>query len=224
MSWPSGSRSRSGSSNAVGAGSKITQSASSSAGFGGDQLQQKPRLVEVKSKFDGEFRRFSVEYPPVQTMEQFRELVMLMHNLDNIPFTLCYTDHTGDVLPITNDEVSEKCHFLSPTSLVDQHFRTTAFLFQNFKKSFESARPVLRLLLRRKGESWEEKYGFGTSTIDRKRRGLSAFLGGGAANLLQYSSPANTKLLQRRADISMPEDFRQVRIIYQWCFSSCRFV
>uniref|UniRef100_A0A915PHR7 Uncharacterized protein n=1 Tax=Setaria digitata TaxID=48799 RepID=A0A915PHR7_9BILA len=132
---------------------------------------------KVKSKFDSEWRRFSVQFqdskPP--SYEDFRALVEGLHSLHNIPFTLCYTSHSGDLLPITNDD--------------------------NFRKSFESARPTLRLLIQRKGESWEEKYGYGTDTIDRRRKGLSLLI------------PTVSRPPKRTYNISNPEDFRQVSAI-----------
>ncbi|PIO69867.1 PDZ/DHR/GLGF domain protein [Teladorsagia circumcincta] len=69
----------------------------------------------------------------------------------------------------------------------------------NLRKSFESARPTLRLLIQRKGESWEEKYGYGTDS-DRRRKGLSALI------------PVQ-KAPRRNYSISNPEDFRQVSAI-----------
>uniref|UniRef100_A0A0M3IY55 Partitioning defective protein 6 (inferred by orthology to a C. elegans protein) n=1 Tax=Anisakis simplex TaxID=6269 RepID=A0A0M3IY55_ANISI len=132
----------------------------------------------VKSKFDSEWRRFSVPFPDGKSpsYDEFRSLVEGLHSLHNIPFTLCYTSAAGDLLPITNDE--------------------------NFRKSFESARPTLRLLIQRKGESWEEKYGYGTDTIDRRRKGLSMLI-----------LPAVARPPKRTYNISNPEDFRQVSAI-----------
>ncbi|KIH58288.1 PB1 domain protein [Ancylostoma duodenale] len=129
----------------------------------------------VKSKFDSEWRRFSLtpSSPEVHSYDSFRGLVEKLHHLENVPFTLCYNAACGDLLPITNDE--------------------------NLRKSFESARPVLRLLIQRKGESWEEKYGYGTDS-DRKRKGLSALI------------PVQ-KVPKRNYSISNPEDFRQVSAI-----------
>uniref|UniRef100_A0A914HEJ2 PDZ domain-containing protein n=1 Tax=Globodera rostochiensis TaxID=31243 RepID=A0A914HEJ2_GLORO len=63
---------------------------------------------------------------------EFRSFIETVHSLHQIPFTLCYTSYTGDLLPITNDD--------------------------NFRKSLDSARPYLQLLIQRKGESWEEKF------------------------------------------------------------------
>lgn len=62
----------------------------------------------MKSKFDSEWRRFSIQFqdnkPP--SHEDFRTLVEGLHSLHSIPFTVCYTSHSGDLLPITNDDVS----------------------------------------------------------------------------------------------------------------------
>ncbi|CAG9529869.1 unnamed protein product [Cercopithifilaria johnstoni] len=138
---------------------------------------QLPTFLQVKSKFDAEWRRFSIQFqdskPP--SYEHFRTLVEGLHSLHSIPFTVCYTSHSGDLLPITNDD--------------------------NFRKSFESARPILRLLIQRKGESWEEKYGYGTDTIDRRRKGLSLLI------------PTVSRPPKRTYNISNPEDFRQVSAI-----------
>uniref|UniRef100_F1L5E6 Partitioning defective protein 6 n=1 Tax=Ascaris suum TaxID=6253 RepID=F1L5E6_ASCSU len=142
------------------------------------QPAQLPPFLQVKSKFDSEWRRFSVPLPEGKTPSyaEFRSLVEGLHSLHNIPFTLCYTSSAGDLLPITNDE--------------------------NFRKSLESARPTLRLLIQRKGESWEEKYGYGTDTVDRRRKGLSMLI-----------LPSVTRPPKRTYNISNPEDFRQVSAI-----------
>ena len=135
-------------------------------------------VIHIKSKFDAEFRRFSI---PINAdgiaagYAEFKKFVEDIHGLHNIPFTLCYTSAAGDLLPITNDE--------------------------NFRKAFESAQPCLRLLIQRKGESWEEKYGYGTDSTERKRKGLSLLM------------PATNKQNRRNYNISNPEDFRQVSAI-----------
>uniref|UniRef100_A0AAF5PZW9 Partitioning defective protein 6 n=1 Tax=Wuchereria bancrofti TaxID=6293 RepID=A0AAF5PZW9_WUCBA len=136
-----------------------------------------PTFLQVKSKFDSEWRRFSVQFQDNKSpsYEEFRTLIEGLHSLHSIPFTVCYTSHSGDLLPITNDD--------------------------NFRKSFESARPILRLLIQRKGESWEEKYGYGTDTIDRRRKGLSLLI------------PTVSRTPKRTYNISNPEDFRQVSAI-----------
>jgi hypothetical protein len=56
--------------------------------------------------------------------------------------------------------------------------------------------------IQRKGESWEEKYGYGTGSFERKRRGLTG--------ILNSAGKPNPK---RNYNISNPEDFRQVSAI-----------
>lgn len=107
---------------------------------------------------------------------EFKSFIETVHSLYNIPFTLCYTNYAGDLLPITNDE--------------------------NFRKALESSHPYLQLLIQRKGESWEEKYGYGTDLNDRKRKGLSVLI-----------PTNNTRGSRRNYNISNPEDFRQVSSI-----------
>ena len=72
---------------------------------------------------------------------------------------------------------------------------------QNFRKSLSSSDPYLQLLIQRKGESWEEKYGYGTESAERRRKGLSV--------LMPVTS--NGRGSRRNYNISNPEDFRQVQ-------------
>uniref|UniRef100_A0A1I7XI52 PDZ domain-containing protein n=1 Tax=Heterorhabditis bacteriophora TaxID=37862 RepID=A0A1I7XI52_HETBA len=139
-----------------------------------------PSLLQVKSKFDAEWRRFSLSNNnEAFSYDNFRRLVEQLHHLESVPFTLCYNSAGGDLLPITNDE--------------------------------------------RKGESWEEKYGYGTDSdriehfrmkfeikimvpevvnivYFKKRKGLSSLI-------------AVQKPPRRNYSISNPEDFRQVSAI-----------
>ena len=55
-------------------------------------------------------------------------MVERLHNLGKIPFIVTYTDKEGDLLPINNDD--------------------------NFAKALETAKPVLRLCIQRKGTSF----------------------------------------------------------------------
>ncbi|VDK77672.1 unnamed protein product [Cylicostephanus goldi] len=68
-------------------------------------------FFEVKSKFDSEWRRFSLtpSNPEVHSYDSFRGLVEKLHHLESVPFTLCYNAACGDLLPITNDEASLQC-------------------------------------------------------------------------------------------------------------------
>ncbi|XP_023225052.1 partitioning defective 6 homolog beta [Centruroides vittatus] len=131
-------------------------------------------LVEIKSKFDAEFRRFSLERNDLTKFDDFCNLIEKFHHLFDIPFTLCYTDPVhGDLLPINNDE--------------------------NFARAISSARPLVRVLVQRKGESWEEVNGYGIA--GKKKKFLS-----------HYLLPSVPKV-RSHISISLPEDFRQVSSI-----------
>jgi hypothetical protein len=96
-------------------------------------------FVEIKSKFDAEFRRFSLDGTKVSTFELFRELLADVHQLKNTDsnkvvknnndgtFHIFYIDpKDDDLLPITNTD--------------------------NYRRALQSARPLLRLVIQRQGE------------------------------------------------------------------------
>ncbi|CAI5438025.1 unnamed protein product [Caenorhabditis angaria] len=142
--------------------------------YNGYTVAPLPAVLQIKSKFDSEWRRFSIPLNNGQvSYESFRSLVEKLHHLQSVQFTLCYNAISGDLLPITNDD--------------------------NLRKAFESARPILRLLIQRRGESWEEKYGYGTDS-DKKWKGISSLI-------------TTQKPPKRSYSISNPEDFRQVSAI-----------
>ncbi|KAF6197793.1 hypothetical protein GE061_008759 [Apolygus lucorum] len=129
-------------------------------------------LVEVKSKFDAEFRRFSLPKVTTMTYEEFSGLLEKTHRLHDVPFLVSYTDpRDGDLLPINNDD--------------------------NLNRALLSARPLLRVIIQRKGESLEELNGYGT--MNKHRNIISTILG----------NPHKSKALA----ISNPHDFRQVSSI-----------
>lgn len=130
--------------------------------------------LEIKSKLDAEFRRFSLDRSELTKFEDFYSLIEKFHKLFETPFTLCYTDPThGDLLPINNDD--------------------------NFARAINSAWPLLRIIVQKKGESCEELNGYGNS--GRKMKFLTQYL--------LPSVPKN----RPHISISLPEDFRQVSSI-----------
>lgn len=118
-------------------------------------------LIEIKSKFDAEFRRFSVDRSKVTKFDDFSQIITKLHLLQNDPFVITYTDIHGDLLPINNDD--------------------------NFGLALATAKPVLRILVQKKGESYEFN-GYGAV---KKRSGVG----------------------RPKLAISMPEDFRRVSAI-----------
>ncbi|CAH0551095.1 unnamed protein product [Brassicogethes aeneus] len=129
--------------------------------------------VEVKSKLDAEFRRFCLEKDSNSKFDEFRSLIERLHHLKDIAFLVSYIDPSDqDLLPINNDD--------------------------NLRKALVNAKPLLRVIVQRKGDSLEELNGYGTM---KHRNLISTILGGG--------TPGRVKPLA----ISNPHDFRQVSAI-----------
>jgi partitioning defective protein 6 len=61
------------------------------------------QVLEVKSKYDAEFRRFGLNRTILSKFEQFYQLLERLHGLSGIQFNIYYTDKDGDLLPINND-------------------------------------------------------------------------------------------------------------------------
>lgn len=86
--------------------------------------------VEVKSKFDAEFRRFSLDKSRYQTFDSFKKHLKDLHNLGQLNFVIRYSDPSdNELLPITNDD--------------------------NYLAALKNARPLLRLIIQREGEGGE---------------------------------------------------------------------
>ena len=62
--------------------------------------------VEVKSKFDAEFRRFSLEKSKYHTFDTFRSHLCELHHLQKIPFFIKYADPKVN-LAIRRDSISD---------------------------------------------------------------------------------------------------------------------
>jgi len=95
-------------------------------------------FVEIKSKFDAEFRRFSIDGAKFATFESFQELLGQVHLLKvdsdgQTAFQVFYVDpKDNDLLPITNTD--------------------------NYRRALQSARPLLRLVIQRNGECEQNYY------------------------------------------------------------------
>uniref|UniRef100_A0A1B6CCZ6 PB1 domain-containing protein n=1 Tax=Clastoptera arizonana TaxID=38151 RepID=A0A1B6CCZ6_9HEMI len=82
--------------------------------------------VEVKSKFDAEFRRFAVSRATTMKYDEFHGLLERLHQLADVAFLISYTDpRDGDLLPINNDD--------------------------NLGRALQNAKPLLRVIIQRKG-------------------------------------------------------------------------
>ncbi|XP_063853720.1 partitioning defective protein 6-like [Scylla paramamosain] len=143
-------------------------------------------LVEVKSKFDAEFRRFSVERDKYEKLDDFRSLVEELHHLANIAFVLAYTDpRDGDLLPITNDD--------------------------NFRKALQCARPLLKIIIQHKGSL--EHLPNGSSSANKIPSILSPFVTQ-PRNKLSISYPQDFRQVAAIIDVDVvPEVCRRVRLL-----------
>nr|CAG4648073.1 EOG090X09SP [Moina brachiata]SVE93131.1 EOG090X09SP [Moina brachiata] len=94
-----------------------------------------------------------------------------LHGLQSEPYYISYTDpHDGDLLPINNDD--------------------------NFARALQTARPILRVHIQRRGESQDDQL---SSHFGSKKSYISSILG--------------TPKTRQHPTISYPKEFRQVSAI-----------
>jgi len=142
-------------------------------------------MVEVKSKFEAEFRRFSVQIQDHDTFESFHDLLGNVHLLKSsnadkqqphIPFNIFYIDpKDNDLLPINNTD--------------------------NYLRAMKNAKPLLKLVIQRQGECEETFY-------SGRGRGH-----GGQTSLLTSMLHGTPKPGKSMISISQPSEFRQVSAI-----------
>ncbi|XP_078469760.1 partitioning defective 6 homolog beta [Lampetra planeri] len=99
-------------------------------------------LIEVKSKFEAEFRRFSLARSRPSCYDEFYELLRLVHCAPSAELLVGYADVHGDLLPINNDD--------------------------NYLKALSTAAPLLRVILQRKEDA--DYNAFGTNSLLRKKK------------------------------------------------------
>lgn len=128
-------------------------------------------LITSFRQFDAEFRRWSIKRnEATQTFDDFYSSIERLHKLSGLSFLISYIDpRDNDLLPINNDD--------------------------NFHRALTTARPLLRLIVQKKGDSFEDTMGYGTM---RPKNLISSLLG---------QTPVKAK---SHLAISNPHDFRQV--------------
>ncbi|XP_055690261.1 partitioning defective protein 6 [Lutzomyia longipalpis] len=145
-------------------------------------------IIEIKSKFDAEFRRWSMKRSDQVGFEAFFKQVAHLHNLGNLQFLLSYIDPSdNDLLPINNDD--------------------------NFGRALQTSRPNLRLIVQRKGDSLEEITGYGTM---KPRNIISSILGQTPVKGkgLAISNPHDFRQVSAIIDVDIvPETCRRVRLL-----------
>lgn len=130
----------------------------------------KQHILLVFLQFDAEFRRWSIKRSETtHTFNDFYSSIERLHKISGLAFLISYIDpRDNDLLPINNDD--------------------------NFNRALTTARPLLRLIIQKKGDSFEDTMGYGTM---RPKNLISSLLG---------QTPVKPKALA----ISNPHDFRQV--------------
>ncbi|VDN31267.1 unnamed protein product [Dibothriocephalus latus] len=91
--------------------------------------------LEVKSKFNAEFRRLSIDPSSIKSFEDLYNILERVHGLYNVKFVIQYVDpKENTLLPINNDK--------------------------NCERALSVATNPLRILIQLKGESYGELRGY----------------------------------------------------------------
>lgn len=125
-------------------------------------------ILECKSKYDAEFRRFGLNRFTYTKFDEFYSLLERLHGLVDIPFNIYYTDKDGELLPINNDN--------------------------NLARVLQVTVGVLRLIIFRRGECYPEQSGGGVvggNTLTLGGSGMSVHSSGpysSSGGILNYSN------------------------------------
>ncbi|XP_012515934.1 PREDICTED: partitioning defective 6 homolog alpha isoform X2 [Propithecus coquereli] len=102
-------------------------------------------IIEVKSKFDAEFRRFALPRASLSGFQEFSRLLRAVHQIPGLDVLLGYTDAHGDLLPLTNDD--------------------------SLHRALASGPPPLRLLVQKR-EADSSGLAFASNSLQRRKKGL----------------------------------------------------
>ncbi|XP_074958060.1 partitioning defective 6 homolog alpha-like isoform X1 [Phalacrocorax aristotelis] len=142
-------------------------------------------VIEVKSKFDAEFRRFAMKRTGTGSFQDFYCLLQTVHQIPRVDVLLGYTDVHGDLLPINNDD--------------------------NYHKALSSANPLLRVIIQKKAES--DASVFASNSLQRKKKGLLRPTHYRAKPHLLIGMPQDFRQISSIIDVDiLPETHRRVRL------------
>uniref|UniRef100_A0A1A7X0I9 Par-6 partitioning defective 6 homolog alpha n=2 Tax=Iconisemion striatum TaxID=60296 RepID=A0A1A7X0I9_9TELE len=149
--------------------------------------------VEVKSKYEAEYRRFGLKRNGTGGFREFYRLIQTIHHIHGVDVLLGYADIHGDLLPINNDD--------------------------NFNKAVSSANPLLRIIITKKED---EPVVYGTNSLQRRKKGLGLTglrpTGLGSVQSknksgLMIGPPQNFRQISSIIDVDiLPESHRRVRL------------
>ncbi|KAI1889990.1 hypothetical protein AGOR_G00168600, partial [Albula goreensis] len=149
-------------------------------------LRNADNVIEVKSKFEAEYRRFALKRTGTGGFQEFYQLLQSVHRIPGVDVLLGYADIHGDLLPINNDD--------------------------NFHKALSSANPLLRIIIQRRDV--DDPVVFPTNSLQRKKKGLGlrpAQQKGKPALLIGL--PQDFRQISSIIDVDiLPETHRRVRL------------
>ncbi|XP_035275751.1 partitioning defective 6 homolog alpha [Anguilla anguilla] len=151
-------------------------------------LRTADNVIEVKSKFEAEYRRFALKRSGTSGFQEFYQLLQSIHRIPGVDVLLGYADIHGDLLPINNDD--------------------------NYNKALSSANPLLRIIIQKRDV--DEPVVFATNSLQRKKKGLPglrpAQQGKGKPALL-IGLPQDFRQISSIIDVDiLPETHRRVRL------------
>ncbi|XP_029464698.1 partitioning defective 6 homolog alpha isoform X3 [Rhinatrema bivittatum] len=142
-------------------------------------------IIEVKSKFDAEFRRFAIKRSSAGGFQDFYHLIQTVHQIPFMDVLLGYTDIHGDLLPINNDD--------------------------NYHKALSSANPLLRIIIQKRAEA--DTSVFVTNSLQRKKKGLLRPTNQRCKPHLFIGMPQDFRQISSIIDVDiLPETHRRVRL------------
>ncbi|KAF3854168.1 hypothetical protein F7725_022223 [Dissostichus mawsoni] len=168
------------------------------------QLQQQHRttlrltdnVVEVKSKFEAEYRRFALKRNGPGGFTEFYRLLQTIHRIPGVDVLLGYADVQGDLLPINNDD--------------------------NFYKAVSLANPLLRIIITKRVRQYTTNLTISSLQTQRRKKGLgltglrsSGFDSTRSKNKpgLMIGLPQNFRQISSIIDVDiLPETHRRVRL------------
>ncbi|KAI4877896.1 hypothetical protein NFI96_016788 [Prochilodus magdalenae] len=176
-------------------------------------LKSTDSVVEVKSKFEAEYRRFALKKNGAGSFQEFYHLLQTIHRIPGVDVLLGYADIHGDLLPINNDDNFHKA--LSSANpllriiiqrrevhsthygLCNRHAKETQLPYTSIthRSEFNDAKDIV---LRSRYE--DEPVVFPTNSLQRRKKGLAG---------LRPSQQKNKPALL----IGLPQDFRQISSI-----------
>ena len=152
-------------------------------------FKENTEMIEIKSKFDAEFRRFGFKKENDKSFQSFSALIEKLHKLRNIQFLILYIDPLdNDLLPINNDD--------------------------NFGRALKTAKPLLKIIIQRKGDTSLQYFsGYGTM---KSKNLISSILGQTPVKTKgpAISNPHDFRQVSQIIDVDIvPETCRRVRLL-----------